>query len=135
MLTYKISHETETVSYLPASPQSNVCPDLNDRQHCSTQSSQSSLTRNVCQTGDRPAPSCMRGRQGNMFLVSPNVLPAAPEKCSHVTHLETKLLFPKNLLTNAKKGSRLYQSLPNSYTLFKIPNVMHSSETVSVLLN
>jgi hypothetical protein len=77
----------------------------------------------------------VRKARKHQVLVSPIVLPAAPEKSSHVTHLETKLLFPQNLLTNAKKGSRLYQLLPNSYTLFKIPNATHSPEAASVLLN
>lgn len=79
---------------------------------------------------------CVRIARKHQFLVSPIVLlPAAPAKCSHVTHLETKLPFLPNLLTYAKQSSRLYQLLPNSYTQFKIPNVMHYLETVSVLLN
>lgn len=131
LFTHKIPNETETVF--------KICLWLHSQwsQHCSTHGSQSSLTQNPCQTLRQTSPLlCVRIARKHQFLVSPIVLlPAAPAKCSHVTHLETKLPFLPNLLTYAKQSSRLYQLLPNSYTQFKIPNVMHYLETVSVLLN
>lgn len=123
LLTHKIPNETETVFL--------ICWWLHSH------GSRSSLTQNPCQTRRQSSPLLdVRIARKHQFLVSPIVLlPAAPEKRSHVTHLEAKLPFLPNLLTYAKQSSRLYQLLPNSYTLFKIPNVMHSLETVSVLLN
>lgn len=96
-----------------------------EQQHCGTPGSQSSLIQNLCQSLeiDQPPPVCENGKETSVSCSPIVPLPEAPEKFSHVTHLETKLLFPQNLLTYAKKSSRLYQLLPNSSTLFKIPNV------------
>lgn len=127
--THKTPNETERVFL--------ICLWLHSQwwEHCARQSI-SSYTESWPDSETEQPPSVCEDARRHQFLVSPIVLlPAAPAKRSRVTHLETKLPFLPNLLTYAKQSFRLYQLPPNSYTLFKIPNVMHSLETVSVLLN
>lgn len=129
LFTNKIPNETETVF--------KICLWLHSQWMTALQHPRQSIisyTESLPDSETDQPLLCVRIARKHQFLVSPIVLlPAAPVKCSHVTHLETKLPFLPNLLTYAKQSSRLYQLLPNSYTQCKISNVMHYLETVSVL--